>query len=197
MHPVPAPRRLPTPHSREHVDATDIEARLSPPPAQSYYPDSFATHVPSSTPLMLLFLPVPKLMGHQPTPGRLRQVYPDRRVTYRGPQANHTWFHPSRSRWIYPPKVSLEQLVARRCNWTIQIPGANWSSEINGSTHDSRPVPELTYPIYRHYGGVDWLSSSIGAEQDSSCYGLPRYPVWWYKELWVICTPSPSTGRSP
>lgn len=54
VHPVPAPRRLPTPHRKEHLDATDFEAHLVPSPAWSHYPDSFTsdglTHVPSNMP---------------------------------------------------------------------------------------------------------------------------------------------------
>ncbi len=86
VHPVPAPRRLPTPHSREHVDATDIEARLSPPPAQSYYPDSFATHVPSSTPLMPVVSSRSQTHGSPANPREIKTSVSRQEVTYRGPQ---------------------------------------------------------------------------------------------------------------
>lgn len=86
VHPVPAPRILPTPHSRAHVDATDIEARLSLPPAQNYYPDSFATHFPSSTPLMPVVSSRSQTHGSPTNPREMQTSVTRQEVTYRGPQ---------------------------------------------------------------------------------------------------------------
>ncbi|KAL1272022.1 hypothetical protein QQF64_031038 [Cirrhinus molitorella] len=85
VQPVPAPRKFPTPPNRKHI-ATDLEAHRSALSVQSYYPDTFADQVPTSTPLRPAVSS--RYQPHRsPANTRERQTSVTRQeMTYRGPQ---------------------------------------------------------------------------------------------------------------